>query len=75
LFGYVVTAGSVVLAAVFRQSSSDLPTGVRFAPYYIAVALTASVGGGGPGSAALGLSAVVANYMMPPAGAATTRRQ
>ena len=64
--GYVVAIASVALASIVRESFSDVLVGVRFAPYYLAVALTAVAGGGGPGIVALALSVVTANYMMPP---------
>jgi PAS domain S-box-containing protein len=72
MLGYVVAIGSVVAASVVRETFSELLTGVRFAPYYIAVAITAVVGGGGPGLLSLVLSLVAANYFMPTNVAPTT---
>ena len=66
LVGYAVAVASVAAASVVRVGFSDLLVGVRFAPYYIAVALTAAVGGGGPGLLAMGLSVLTANYLMTP---------
>jgi len=72
LLGYSVAIASVAVASAARESFADVLVGVRFAPYYIAVALTAVIGGGGPGLLALGLSLVAADYLMPIAGPATT---
>jgi PAS domain S-box-containing protein len=72
VLGYLVAVGSVAAAAAARASLSDLLTGVRYAPFYVAVALTAAVGGGGPGLLALFLSVVTASYLMPVTDAPTT---
>jgi PAS domain S-box-containing protein len=67
VLGYCIAVGSVAAASGLRESFADLLTGVRYAPYYIAVALTAAVGGGGPGLLALVLSLAAANYLTPAA--------
>src|SRR5437764_3635325 len=65
VLGYIVAVGSVGLASIVRESFADLLVGVRFAPYYLAVLLTAALGGGGPGLVALVLSVAAANYLAP----------
>jgi PAS domain S-box-containing protein len=73
VLGYVIAVASVALASAVREGFSDLLVGVRFAPYYLAVGLTAVAGGGGPGLLALALSVAAAAYLMEPiAGSSTT---
>jgi PAS domain S-box-containing protein len=65
VLGYGVAVGSVVLASAARAGFSDVLTGVRYAPFYIAVLLTGAVGGRGPGLLALVLSVATANTLAP----------
>jgi PAS domain S-box-containing protein len=70
--GYAVAVASVAVASVVRMGFTELLTGVRYAPFYIAVAVTAAMGGGGPGLLALVMSIAVANLLMPASFGPTT---
>lgn len=61
--GYTFAAASVAAASAVRAGAPELLSGIPFAPYFIAVALTAAVGGGRVGVLAIALSAVAANYL------------
>lgn len=63
--GHVVAVASVAVASGVRQGFPELLAGVRFAPFYVAVMVSAAVGGGGPGLLALILSIVTATYLLP----------